>query len=254
MYQAPTAPLSIGGVLDDGFRLLKASFTKLFGLALVSAFIGQSPNLFMQGGTADAEATIPPAAGIAMLVTMVVNMIFYGAILSRVNAVSRSEEMSVAGSMSIGMNRFLPLFGCAICYSLAIVGGALLLLVPGIILSLSLALGPYLVITERMGPIEALKTSHRLVWGHWWRTAAIFSVVLFITMTAYTMVAVAAGLGAAVGPQGAGMPLLQWILIPLLTAVLTPVMYAFGMSVLNDLKLRSEGDDLGERIEAIAEA
>lgn len=254
MYQSPTAPQSIGGVLDDGFQLLKACFMKIFGLAVVSAYISQVPNFFMQGAQPGEQPSLTAAAGVAMLLSMLVNMVFYGAILARVSAAAHNQDLSIGGAMGIGLSRFLPLFFCAILYTLALVGGMVVLIIPGIILSLSLAFGPYLVITERLGPIESLKASHRLVWGHWWRTAGIFSVVLFILMAAYLLVGFVGGLTAALGTQGAGMGFLQWVVVPMLTAVVSPVMYAFGMAVLSDLKLRSEGDDLGERIDAIAAA
>ena len=59
----------------------------------------------------------------------------------------------------------------AILYGLAIVVGLILLVIPGIILSISLCLAFYLVALENKGAVDSLKSSHALVKGYWWRTA-----------------------------------------------------------------------------------
>lgn len=254
MYQAPTTPLSIGGVLDNGFQLLKASFGKVIGLAFLSAIIGSAPNLLLPQPPLTEEPQIAMGTGLlaGSLIAGLISVLFYGAIIARIDAVIKSTEISFTEAVQIGARRLLPLILCFIIYGLAVMVGLLLLVVPGVILALSLGMAPYLVVTENQGPIDAIKHSHNLVWGNWWRTAIILTVIMFILFSVYFLVGMISGVGIlAGGPDPSEAGLLANLLMALLSAVITPVGYAMGMALLTDLQLRKKGSDLEDRIEAI---
>jgi hypothetical protein len=256
MYQRPDAPLSIGGVLDDGFRLLKSSFGKLFLLALISSFFGQIPNYFIGGTPAEQLEAVTSTALPWLGISFLLSLIFYGALIARVQAVANGENLSMGGAIGVGAGRFFPMLACFILYSLAVAAGILALVIPGIILSLSLIFAPYLVITDRLGPVAAIKRSHNLVWGNWWRTAGILTVVIFIIIAAYFLMGLLAALQAAFGTGGAdgGPSFFVYIFAALMAAIISPLVYAFSMSILNDLKLRKEGADLDARMGEIENA
>jgi hypothetical protein len=252
MYQAPAAPLSIGGVLDNGFQLLKASFGKVIGLAFVSAIIGSAPNLLLPQPPLTDEPQIATGLLAGSLIAGLISVLFYGAIIARIDAVIKGSEMSFMESVQIGAKRLLPMILCFIIYGVAVLVGLLLLVVPGMILALSLGMAPYLVITENRGPVDAIKHSHNLVWGNWWRTAIILTVIMFILFSVYFLVGMISGVSVFAGSaelNEAG--LLFNLIMALLSAVITPVGYAMGMALLTDLQLRKEGSDLEDRIEAI---
>ena len=54
--------------------------------------------------------------------------------------------------------------------------------------------------------------------------------------------------------DGSNLNFIAFVLIPLITAVVSPLGYAFTMSILNDLKLRKEGADLDARMGEIENA
>lgn len=256
MYQRPDGPLSIGGVLDDGFRLCKASFSKIFLLALISAFINQIPSAFM-GFTPGEEMTeLPVGALWAFALTAVISMVFYGAVIARVDAISRGESVSLGEALGVGLRRFFPILISLILFTILVMLGLVVLIIPGLIVMLTLVFAPYLSVTDKLGPIEALKQSHRLVWGNWWRTAAIFAVIMFIVFAAYFLMGMLGALAGAFGgvDVDSGFNLFQYLVLPLVTAIVSPLIYAFSMSVLNDLKLRREGGDLAERMEELETA
>ena len=252
MYQAPTAPLSIGGVLDNGFQLLKATFGKVIGLAFLSSVLGSAPN-FIQPDMATAEnATLTTGLLGGSLIAALFSVLFYGAITARIGAVIKGGDIDFMESIKVGLRRMIPLILCFLLYSIAFGIGIFLFIIPGIILGLSLVMGPYLVITEDLGPIDALKRSHNLVWGNWWRTAIIFTVIMFIMAAVYVLAATLAGVGAVASGDVEATSMTANLVIALLTAIITPVTYALGMAVLTDLQLRKDGDDLEDRIEAIS--
>jgi hypothetical protein len=256
MYQRPETPLSIGGVLDDGFRLLKSTFGKIFLLALIAAFVGQIPNYIIGGSPKEQLEAVTGAALPWLGISMLISVVLTGAIITRVHAIANGDDLSMGGAVAVGLERFFPMLGCLILYVLAVMAGIIALVIPGLILSLSLLLAPYLVVTDRLGPIAAIKQSHKLVWGNWWRTAAILTVIVFVIFAAYFLMGLLATLQLLFGTDGAeaDITFVAYILVPVMSAVISPLVYAFTMSILNDLKLRREGADLDARMGEIENA
>lgn len=250
MYQKPASPLSIGGVLDDGFKLLKAGYTRLLAVSLVSALVTLLPE-FMSVSPEDLTTT-----GLwLMAISMPLQILLFAALVARTDAIANGEALSLGGSMGIGLRRLIPMFVCGILYVIAVMAGLVALIIPGIIIGLSLSFAMYLTVTDDMGPLEALKESHGLVWGNWWHTAAVAGVVIFIVMGSYFLLGFVSALlsGVASGEVESTGPVML-IGVTLLTTLLTPIMYAFYIALLNDLKLRKQGDDLDDRIGALEEA
>jgi hypothetical protein len=57
----------------------------------------------------------------------------------------------------------------SLCYGLSIVGGVILLIVPGIIFAVALGMYPYFIVDKEMGPLESLKASRALTRGSRWQ-------------------------------------------------------------------------------------
>jgi hypothetical protein len=254
MYEKPDAPASIGGVLDNGFKLLKASFSKVVGISIVASLVSQMPSMALMSSV-DADG-VPQGGGallVIVLLAMVFSIILYGAIVGRMHSVHAGREMTTSQAFSLGLSCMLPLIGFFILYALAIMGGSLLLLIPGLILAVTLMFGSYILIIDRAGVMDSLKQSHRLVWGYWWHTAAIVGVAGIIVMVCYVLVGFVAGIALAVNPDSIGtgaFSLTETLLTGVLGGILTPIFYALSLSAYYDLRLRREGDDLASRIEA----
>jgi hypothetical protein len=252
MYNPPTAPLSIGGVLDDGFRLLQACFTKVFPLALLYSIASVGPNWMMPTPSPGAMPEWSAGLGAAFLLAWALGLVFFTALVASVEAIAKRSQLSMGAALGLGLRRFFPLLACLVLFTLALLVGFVVFVVPGLILMVSLSMAPYLVIIEGMGPYQALKASHRLVWGNWWRTATILTVVLFITLTAYMLVGLLSGISASMGMGDSGGGSLVYLAVAaLISAVIIPLYYAFGLAVLHDLQLRKLGGDLDQRIGAI---
>lgn len=74
---------------------------------------------------------------------------------------------------------FWKYVGASLLSCVLVVVGLILLVVPGIILSIVLMFAPYLVIARSLGPVEALKESARITRGHRW---ALFGLVLMMAL------------------------------------------------------------------------
>lgn len=253
MYTKAQAPLSIGGVLDQGFKFYRAALPMVFLVSAGAAFISGLPNvLFLDSFMADPANASMGGLGISLLVVMLVSLVAFIATIKKMQALADGVDMSWGEAFAASPGRLLPIIGVAILYSLAVAGGTLLLLVPGVIVSVTLIFGNFLAVREGAGVIESLKRSHNLVWGNWWRTAVTMTVLFFVLMAIYMIVAVIAGFGAFMDPEAIASSAnwIDLILLPLLSGVLTPAGYAFLLVILHDLELRKEGSDLEGRIDA----
>lgn len=257
MYQRPDAPRSIGGTLDDGFRLFKASFSQVFILAFIAAVISQIPSVMMSSGvtTENPLPQLTAGLGVTFVLAALASALLYGTIIAKIESISNNQPLSMSQAFAIGLQRFFPLLLCGLLYGIIVMLGTLALIIPGIILSLTLLFGVYAVVVDNMGPVAGLKYSHSLVWGNWWRTAAIVGVATFVLMVGMLLVGGISGFaiaaGGSVDPEAFQTnPILNFIVMPLISALLSPLFYTFAMAAYNDLKLRRSGADLAERIGA----
>jgi len=257
MYQQATAPLTIGGVLDNGFKLFRECFSKVFLFALAGALVIAPINLlgpYFQNNV--------PGPGIlatvvcAIIVAAIFAGVIYGALVARMDSVARAAPLSVGEALAIGLRRLPAMFVCGLAVGIVVVVGLLLLLIPGLIFMIWFAFAPAAVIIERIGPFASLSYSRALVRGHWWRTAALLTIVGIIVIVIYFVLVIALSVLVVSNPgtfaDGQAPWYIQLVFVPLLSGIVTPLTYSFVLSIYYDLKMRLEGGDLAARIAATA--
>lgn len=259
----PTEPKTIGGVLDVAFQLYRASIGAVWPLCLLLAISGILPSAYMlikgqgfQDPLIGLQVLSDPVYWIVYVISIVLSLWAVAAIYAKQGATGSDESLSISEALQSTARLILALVLMTICFGLAVAAGLVLLVIPGLILIISLILGTNLIVFEGKGPIAALSGSHRLVWGNWWRTAAIFTVGLFVLIVIY----VAAGLVVAIltpifaigSENPALVGLISGMIIGLLINLLvTPFYSALLIAVYWDLKLRKEGTDLAARVSAL---
>jgi uncharacterized membrane protein len=77
---------------------------------------------------------------------------------------------------------FWKYLGASILYALAIVVGLVLLIVPGIIFALMFMFTTFIVIDRGLGPIEAMKESNRITYGHKWTLLGFTLMLVLINL------------------------------------------------------------------------
>jgi len=278
MYQPPTSPQSIGGVLDSGFKLFGACFTQVFLFALVLALLSV-PFALAAPLVAGREITpvLGTGIGVAVLAVIAIAAIVASAMIARIDGVARGAPLSVAAALGVGARRFIIVILAGFLMSLTVAAIPLLvacaawlagtplltamrvfvlLCVPFSIIMIWLAFAPYLAITDRLGPIKSLIYSRAITRGHWWRTAALITILAIIVIVLYVVLVLVLGIFVALNPPSAENPAPPWyfqvVVGPIMEAVIAPLSYSLLMSILYDLKLRHEGGDLAARIAASA--
>ena len=265
MYSLPTEPGSIGHTLDAGFKLYFVSFKQVLTLAILAALSVSVPMHGMilaipmlAGGDAGPGNAFIATFILGFLICMALYMWFYLATLCRIGAIAYGQTLTLGACMSTGIRKLFPVILATILYSLAMMGGFLLLIIPGMILWLSLLFYALCIVLEDDGVLESLRHSHRLVWGNWWRTAVIVTVVFVVYYVIYLAVSVPFALfdqmifASEPGQlPGFAQTMLSMVGDIIATVLTFPLMTAVFVAVFHDLKLRKEGQDLEARVDAL---
>lgn len=175
--------LGVGGILDRAVQLTKNHFGLFFGIVAASYL----PFVLLQGFATNAMLPEPPAspsmedwqvyqeaAGQVMLTLMPLSLLFVFAVIPIANAavidaVSRcylNKPTSVGSSYSHAMKILFPLLGTWILQTLAIMGGFILLIIPGIIFTFWFALSSHAVVIGGESGRAALSRSKKLMSGN----------------------------------------------------------------------------------------
>lgn len=263
----PTQPQGIGGVLDTTFQLYKASLGALWPLCLLLAAVGAPPNIYLMmsgsGPTTDAAAALQmlsamsdPLYWVINIVTVAATLWVIGALYLQQHAIGTDQEMNIGSALQAAGGRVLPMFLMSILLGIALLVGAVLLIVPFFILLVSLILGTALLMFEGKGPVDSLIGSHKLVWGNWWRSAVILTIGGILVLVIYFAVAMVIGLImplVGMNPDDVLMStLITTTLISVIVNVLVvPFFSAMLIALYWDLKLRKEGGDLAARVGAL---
>lgn len=263
MYARPTAPLPIGGVVDDAIKLYRESFAICWPMALLGSLTMGAFGIFLTiyvrntgldlTGMAQLQVFNQPPIWSLYLLESVLTLAFYGALLASQNAVALGNApLSFGEALGIGFARLGRAVIAAIVWSIVIVIGLLLLAVPGVYLLGALCLWPVALYADDAGAMQSLQISRDLIKGHWWRSSTIVTIALIIILVFTMVVGLVAGLLVAISRrdiataelviQGVSM-VADVFILPMVPAVLL-VMY-------RDLKLRREGGDLAARVGAL---
>jgi len=253
MVALASEPQSIGRVLDSGFRLFVKAFTSALPLSLAAAAVLAVPNIanVLMGGTEQAQSPVPASTILVLfLVALPIYMILIAAVVYRLGAAAELHEASTGQALARGVRCVLSLIGAAILYFLAMAAGLILLVIPGIILSLSLSFGFFAIVLDGESALAALKRSHRLVWGNWWRTLAVVSVPVVIVMILYLGLGIVFGatLVMSDGKPSSDVLITANLIEAAIGGITAPLIYSIMIAQYHDLKLRKEGHDLAARL------
>lgn len=94
---------------------------------------------------------------------------------------SRDQRPAVSELFANGALFFTYILA-SICYGLAAVGGFILLIIPGIILTIMLGMYAYLIVDKNMGPIESLRASCAITKGARWQLFCFGALLLLVNI------------------------------------------------------------------------
>jgi len=158
-----TPRFSIGDAIGFGWDTMKANIGFFIGVLLVAFVIEIIPEAVAQATREDA----PAASALASLVSMIVQMAITMGII-RISLRFCDDENAEFADLFNCFPLLLKYLVGSILYMLIVVGGLILLVVPGIIWSIKFWFYGYFIVDRGMGPIEALKHSSAITRGTKW--------------------------------------------------------------------------------------
>jgi hypothetical protein len=275
MYQKPTVPQSIGGVLDDTLQLYKASFASCWLPALLTALVAGAFAFFvvapLTSGLPQANPLLAvmnrykdlgPGYNLEKIAVWVVTLLFNGMMIANIAAVSRAQTPDFGSSLSLSLRRLLAMIGATLLYGLVVGVGFVLLIIPGIYVAVRLMLFLVPLIVEPEGPATALGTSWRLVGGNWWRALIVVSVLFVILFVLEILLGALTGVvGVLIGGRPtdtahmiAKVSLASLAIGAVVRVFTAPLVCAMGVALYHDLLLRKGGGDLEARLGALPKA
>lgn len=251
MFSLSKHPQSIGHVLKNGIRLYRIGFGKgiwfgvLFGLLsiLPDVVMPDWPEALLHGRERGKLAFI---IGMSTLPGMILSV----AILQRYWGLARDRDLGFKDALRRGWELFLPMFLTTLLYGACVMLGLMLLIVPGLILMVSLMLYSNALVIDNTGALAGLKLSHRLVWGHWWRTSTVLSAPMMMFLLLLILLYALLGVAEALWPALSEFPFdFPGLLIDVMIyALVFPLFYAVSIVQYHDLKLRRERGDWLARV------
>ena len=191
------------------------------------------------------------------------DLVFYGMLVVNIVAVSRGETRRIRCLLAKATRRAPALLVASIAFSICLMVGFILVLIPGFYVWNRLQLYIVPLVGEGQGPFRSLGSSWRAVGGNWWRTAAVVSVMFIILIVLQMIVSALAGFVAAftgisakvltANPAllAARLQLISLFVGAFVRIFTTPLIFSASVALYQDLLLRRGGADLEARLEAL---
>ncbi|MEX1264478.1 MAG: hypothetical protein WEE66_11215 [Actinomycetota bacterium] len=242
----------VGEILSTAFEIYKSNASNLLmivaivvvPLTFISAFIGGvvfAPETVLVFGE-PVDTVSARTAGAAILVALVtavigvvISAVLQAAIMRGAAQGSIGDPVDVDASYKWGFARFGSVILISILVGLAVAGGLILLVIPGLIFAVMFSVAIPALVVENLRGTEAMSRSWNLVKGHFWHAVGVIIVAAIIG-------AVVGGIIGAIGGAIGDNWFVSWIFQAIAQIITAP--FAAIVSVLLYLDLRARREAL----------
>lgn len=234
-------PMSVGEILDTGFRLLRNHFGLLVGLSALAYVPMGVLNLIADGFLASAHTGESVAGAPLMIFALIMFLVYL------IAAPIASTAMTLAlGDLYVGRptsagealrqtwSIIVPVIGTGLLSSILIGLASLLFIIPGIWLTFAYWVAPQVMVIERVFGMAALRRSSELMKGNKGRGFVIGLAVLLL------MGVMSGGATWAL----TAWPVIETIASTAVTIVTYAFLYAVNVVFYFDVRCRREAFDL----------
>jgi len=210
--------LKISGILDQAIAVVKDNFGLLFTILLFAwiplQLLTTGLNLALMPAvsgipTQEQIVAMQAAQGKYALLFMLLGMLQMVVVLPLTNAAIiyavaeryLGRDVTAAEALRRGLTKILPLIWTAILLYLAVMGGLILLIIPGILFALWFSVSQHVVVLENLNGVPALSRSKALVRPN---MGTLIVLGFLIGMVSFLL-----GFGAGLTPQRHVAALLQ---------------------------------------------
>jgi uncharacterized membrane protein len=154
---------AVGEVLSIAWGRFKEHWVVLVFSYLLTTIVTQAlsaaPRVLTASGALKQGSTVFTLASLVCATLTFGISVFLQAGLTRIWVDAALGQSPTFDSLFSQGTRALPLMGASLLSALAIFGGLLLLIVPGVIFAIGFCLAPYYVVDANMGPVRAMQAS-----------------------------------------------------------------------------------------------
>jgi hypothetical protein len=246
-------PMGVGEILDAAIKLYRSRWKSLMAIVAIALV----PLTFLQvfltrslgSPFADPVATQAEfeSARIASLVLGGIELLlitpFLTAAVARASAdIYLGHPVLVGQTFRFAVSRIHSILWISILSALAVGLGALLLIIPGLIVLVRFFFGPTVLVVEGKKGSAALGRSWRLAKGHFWKIVGTYIIASILAAVVAGILAVPGSLAfAAIGPSGWPVYAVALAVASILT---TPFTTLIAVLLYFDLRIRKEAFDL----------
>ena len=244
--QGGIAPKTLGEILSAAFNIYKANASKLLlivaivvvPLSFISAlfsgvvFAGTEREVIGTGlvVTERSFGLFLAGALVTAVISVIISAVLQAAILRAAAQATIGDPVDPEESYRFGFKRLGSVILVSLLVGLAVVGGLILLVIPGLIFLVFLSVSvPVLIVENRRGT-EAMSRSWNLVKGHFWHAVGVIIVAAIIT-------AIVSGI---IGSIGGDAWVVRWIFTAIGTILTAPFSALVSVLLYLDLRARSE--------------
>lgn len=244
MFALPKTPQPVMALLELGLRLFRQTFASSLPLIGMLALVSCLPPLLIPD--LYSENMLLHSDAFASLLTVFPLQLglllwLYAAIFQQQVAYLAQQPIDTRQALIKVIPKIVPIYIACWGYSL-LVGLGLVVVILGVLLAVSMPFFILLILLEDNRIFESLRESHLLVWGHWWHTAAVLTLPLFV-MTLSGLTAISLLQMGIVEGETPSVQMMQagQIIYNIVTSLLTPLVQATMLMLFHDLKLRKKG-------------
>jgi L-cystine uptake protein TcyP (sodium:dicarboxylate symporter family) len=242
-------PKGLGDILSTAFDLYRSNAAQLLQLVAVVVVPLSFIQAVLVAGALDDLGEIDQTTGQVSggfftsllvlagtgLIGWVIQQVLLGALTRGAAGSLIGRAVDVGASYRYALSRLGGLIILALLYAIIVAVGFILLIIPGIIFGVFLAVAMPSFIVERKSASEALSRSWNLVSGSFWHTLGVI-VVAFILAGIVNGVISALGGSTFIG---------SWLMSAVAQVITAPFVALVGVVLYVDLRVRREGLDAG---------
>lgn len=241
MFTLKNEPQEITALLENSFTLYKRALLPSLPFSFCASILMCVPHLLgvVEPTTLRLFGHNPMGLW-TMTISWFLGVMFLSGLIFRLYCFCYHVPSHFIASMQQGLFKFISLLLLGALYSLIVLSGTMLLIIPGIILSVSLIFSFILVVTDNQPVLQTLTLSHRLVWGHWWHTVTVISIPLLINIVVMLGgFLIMAGTLIQFGMNFSQIYIATTLLTIILQTFFIPLIFSVALVLLHDLRQRA---------------